>query len=152
MAWTKPTFYMTLILVVSVLIVSLGIVGKSLWTSDRVDLNDESVSYVNTILGESGSYDQSSEKEVSEISNTGILQSEDNATISSETDYVGALNIKKERAKKPTNFFKIAYNIPNTILISLRLPVDEFKHVTNILTYVLLIGITIMVWTKVVRA
>jgi len=152
MAWTKPTFYMTLVLVVSVLIVSLGIVGKSLWTSDRVDLNDESVSYVNTILGESGSYDRSSEKDVSEISDTGILQSEDNATISSETDYVGALNIKKERAEKPTNFFKIAYNIPNTILISLNLDTSYFRHVVNILSYVLLIAITIMVWTKVVRA
>lgn len=151
MAWTKPTFYLSLIFIVSIMIVSLGIVGKSFITNDRVILNDKSSSYVLTILGESQSYDRT-EQNVSQTTETGILQGDENTTASSETDYLGAINLKKERADKPTNFFKVAYNIPNTILISLGLPVDEFKHITNILTYVMLIAITIMVWTKVVRA
>jgi len=48
-------------------------------------------------------------------------------------------------------FFKIMYNVPNTILVSLGLPVSQFRHVVNIIGYILIIAGLIMIWTKIIN-
>lgn len=153
MAWTKPNFYLTSIFIIILIFVSLGIVGTDLINSDRIDLNEDSVDYILELKGvssESG-YEGISETDSAESNSKGILDSEDDQQVSDNNDFLSTLFIKKERASEPTNLFKLIYNIPTTLIMGLGLPVSDFQHVINILSYFLFIAILIMMWTKVIR-
>jgi len=152
MAWTKPTYYMSVIAIVGILITSLALVGLSIINSDRITLNADSVTYINTITGLSNDagYTDLSDREIADSTTFNYLDSDDNSTLS-VTDNLATLNIEKERASQTVPFFKIMYNVPNTILVSLGLPVSQFRHVVNIIGYILIIAGLIMIWTKIIN-
>lgn len=153
MAWTKPTFYFSLIFVVAIIFTSLALVGDALLSHDRITLNADSLDYIATVKGVSSSsgFEEMSTTTSADSASTGILAGDDNASVGTDTDYLGATNLKKERASKPTNFLRIAYNIPSTMIISLGLPIDNFKHIINIISFVLVVALIVLVWTKFIN-
>ena len=154
MAWTNMNGYMSIIFLAVVVFSSLGILGTSFINSDRVDLNEKSADYLLTIKG------QSDESGFETIANTNsgtsqsteILTSEDDAEVSDANDYLSSLYIKKERASKPTSLLQTIYNIPTSLVVSLGLPVQQFKHIINIFSLLLSVGIIVIVWVKFVRS
>ena len=153
MAWTKTDFYISLLFTVIILFSGLGIVGTSLSGSDRIDLNDKSYDYIAQLKGDAigSGYTNVSESETAEQQSKGILDSEDDLQVDESSDFLSTLFIKKERASAPTNFFKIAYNLPTTILIGLGLPLSDFQYVTSTIVYILVIALLILIWVKFIR-
>lgn len=146
--------YLSIIFLSIVVIVSLGLVGTSFVNDDRVELNEDSVDYLLTIQGQSSEsgFDGIAETESSTSQSLDPLTAEDNAEVSDANDFLSTLNIKKERATRPTNLLKMVYNIPTTLIVGLGLPVAKFNHLVNILSYFLSVAIIIIIWVKFVRS
>ncbi len=79
MAWTKPTYYMSVIAIVGILITSLALVGLSIVNSDRITLNTDSVTYINTITGLSNDagYTDLSDRAIADSTTFNYLDSDD---------------------------------------------------------------------------
>lgn len=154
MAWTNMNGYMSIIFMAVVVISSLGYLGSSFVSSDRVDLSEDSLDYILTIQGQSveSGIEGIATTESSESHSTNVLTSEDDTEVSDANDFLSTLNIKKERASRPTNLLKYIYNIPTTLVVSLGLPLQQFNHIINIFGYLLSIGIIVIIWVKFVRS
>ena len=153
MAWTNTNFYMSMIFLVVVMFSGLAIVGTDLLTNDRTDINEKSVDYLAQLKGinEDNGYDDISSTNSAENEEKGILDGSTNTTVSDNNDFLSTLYIKKERADEPTNYLKVAYNIPSSLVLSLGLPLENFKWLINILSLALFISILIVVWTRWIR-
>lgn len=153
MSWTSTSFYMTLLLAVMTVFTTLALVGDELVSNDRVTLNGKSLDYVSTLKGVSSSSEFDSIANISSgvSSEEGILDSSENASVASSSDFLSTLYIKKERADQPVNLFNLVYNIPSSIITSLGLPLSGFQHIINIFSYILLAALLIMFWTKIIR-
>lgn len=154
MAITKPSFYIGMIALVVVVFIGLSLVGSSLVSNSRINLDEKSIDYINTLKGqnEDSNYQRFADQEVSATQNLDILQGNNNTQVSTDNDFLSTLYVKKERASAPTNYFKVVYNIPTSIIIGLGFNVADWKNYINIFTYALFISIMIMVWVKLVNA
>lgn len=154
MALTKPTFYLTLIMVGILFFFGLVSVGDSLINNDRTDIDEKSVDYLSAVKGQNfdSGFDNIADKEVSSVQDNKILgENGSDSPVSTDNDFLSTLFIKKERANEPTNYFVLVYNIPTSILIGFGLPVAPFKHYVNIVVFTLFIGIMLTIWNKVIN-
>ncbi len=153
MALTKLHFYLSTIFLVILIFSGIGYVGTSLVNEDRISLDSASVDYILEVKGlnvQSG-YEGIANTTSAGSQQSNILDSENGTQVSDTNDFLSTLYIKKERASEPTNFFKLVYNIPSSMIRGLGLNISDWVHYINILTYLLLISIIIMVWTKLVN-
>lgn len=153
MAWTNTNFYMSMIFVVVVVFSGLAIVGTDLLNDDRISINEDGVDYIAQLKGlnDENGYDTMANTSSAENEGKGILDSSENSTVSDSSDFLSTLYIKKERADEPTNFLKVAYNVPSTLILGLGLPLEDFRWLINILSLALFISIIILVWTRWIR-
>ena len=134
-------------------ITTIGIVGTDFANSDRVTLNEKSLDYILQMKGMSqdSGFETIANTSSGETADLGILDSEENLSVLSSSDFLSTFYIKKERASQPTNFFKLVYNIPTNMVLGLGLPLSDFSHIINIFTYIIFIAIIIMIWTRVLN-
>lgn len=153
MGWTNDNLYMTVIFTAILIFVGIVIVGDDLIDSDRITLNEKSLDYIGDLKGmnEDNGYDTIKDTNSAESADVDILNSDENQTVSSSSDFLSTLYIKKERANQPTNFLKVVYNIPSSLVIGMGLPINDFKWVINILMWVLVLSIIILVWVRWIR-
>lgn len=153
MGWTNDNLYMTVIFTAILIFVGIVIVGDDLIDSDRITLNEKSLDYIGDLKGmnEDNGYDTIKDTNSAESADVDILNSDENQTVSSSSDFLSTLYIKKERADQPTNFLKVVYNIPSSLVIGMGLPINDFKWVINILMWVLVLSIIILVWVRWIR-
>lgn len=153
MAMTKLNFYLSTIFAVIIIFSGLGYVGTSLVNSDRISLDSSSVDYILEVKGvnsQSG-YETIANTTSDESQQSNVLDSSDDSQVSDTNDFLSTLYIKKERASKPTNFFKLIYNIPSSMIRGLGLDISDWNNYLNIVSYLILISMIIMVWTKLVN-
>lgn len=153
MAWTKHTFYLSILVALILVFVGLSKMGEEAAGNPNIDLSEDSIDYILKLKGvtDNSSYTSFSETSSYDTANSDPLESDDNRSVSEEGDFLSTLYIKKERASKPTTFFKLIFNIPTTILISLRLPLDPFTWVTNTINAVIFIALIILAWVYFIR-
>lgn len=154
MAWTKPTFYITLIFLAVVFFTGLVNVGVELAGDSNHNLSPASLDYINGLKGDSDSngFAVIEGTDVTVSRGTDILSEDNTSQVSTSNDFLDTLFIKQERASKPVKFLNVVYNIPTSIMLGLGVPVEPFNNVINILAYVLLIALVITVWTKLINA
>lgn len=153
MAITKMNFYLGAIFVVILIFSGNAIVGTELVNKERINLDEDSIDYILELKGlnTQNGYDTIANTPSAESQQSNILDSENGTQVSDTNDFLSTLYIKKERASKPTNFFKLIYNIPSSIITGIGFDIADWTHYINILTYIILIAITIMVWTKLIN-
>lgn len=148
MAVTKINFYLGAIFVVMMIFWGIGNIGTELVTNDRIDLDEDSLDYILEVKGtnsQSG-YDTIANTTSAETQQSNVLDSENGTQVSDTNDFLSTLYIKKERASKPTQFFKLMYNIPSTMIMGLGLDIADWNNYINIFSYLILIAIIIMIW------
>lgn len=153
MALTKINFYLSVIFLVIVVFSGIGYVGTSLVNEDRLNLDSSSIDYILEVKGinsQSG-YEGIANTTSAESQQNNILDSSDDSQVSDTNDFLSTLYIKKERASAPTNFFKLIYNIPSSIIMGLGLDISDWTNYINIFSYLIFISIIIMVWTRLVN-
>lgn len=153
MALTKINFYLATIFLVITIFVGVGYVGTSLVNEDRINLDSKSIDYILEVKGvnsQSG-YDTIANTTSADSQQNNILDSENGTQVSDTNDFLSTLYIKKERASAPTNFFKLIYNIPSSMVRGLGLNIGDWVNFINILSYLIFISIIILVWTKLVN-
>lgn len=153
MAWTSTNFYMTTLFVVITVFVSLGLIGTSLVSNDRIDLNEDSIDYILELKGVSkdSGFENVSNNSASNSNIKDVLDNDDQQQVSDSNDFLSTLFIKKERANEPTNLFYLVYNIPTSMIKGLGLPIDAFTHLINIISLFLFVSLIILVWTRWIR-
>ena len=153
MSWTKTNFYLSVITLAIMVFVGLATIGND--ANKKLDLNDNSINYILSLNGmnEENQYKTISDTSVYDSSQKGILDSDDNSSVSGVNDFLSAFFIKKERAKNPTNYFKVIYNIPSSLLIGLGLNIyaDYFKYIISTLIYAIVLALIIMIWRDYIR-
>lgn len=153
MAWTKTNFYLTLVFLAIITFVSLAILGDSILDSSRISVDERSIDYIGELKGIStdSGFEDIGNSSAGDTADNDILDSEDNFSVSKSGDFLSTLFVKKERANQPTNYIKLVYNIPSTILKGVGLPINDFKHIINIIVYTLFLSIIILVWRDYIR-
>lgn len=146
MAWTKPTFYLSLVFLGIIFFVNLADVGTDFVNNDRIELDEKSLDYVSALKGqnENSGVNTIRDTDASTSQNINPLEDEEGGQVSTDNDFLSTFLIKKERASQPLDYMKIAYNIPTSILIGFGLPIDPFNHSINIITYTLVIAFIIL--------
>ena len=133
--------------------VGLAIIGTD--ANNKLDLNEDSVDYILNLKGmnDNNNYNTISNTTIYESSQKGILDSKNNSSVSGVNDFLSAFFIKKERAKQPTNYFEVIYNIPISLLIGLGLNIysDYFKYIISTLIYAIVLALIIMIWRDYIR-
>ncbi|GAH45843.1 unnamed protein product [marine sediment metagenome] len=153
MALTRINFYLVVIFLVLIIFVGIAQVGTELTNSDRIDLDIKSLDYILEVKGvnsQSG-YDNIAETNSAESQQTELLDSENGTQVSDTNDFLSTLYIKKERASEPTKFFQLIYNIPSSMIRGVGLKIGDWTHYINILSYLFVISILILIWTKLVN-
>lgn len=153
MALTKINFYLGAITLAIIVFVSIGSIGTDLANEDRINLDSESLNYILEVKGvnsQSG-YDIIANTTSADSQESNILDSSDDSQVSDTNDFLSTLYIKKERASAPTNFFKLVYNIPSSMIRGLGLDISDWSSYINIFSYIILISLIILVWTKLVN-
>lgn len=147
MALTKVNFYISVLLVTVLVMGGLIATGQALLSSTRITLTDDSEDYINTINAQSedSHFNDVYEANASATKEEGILGEDTEGGIPVVSDVLAALNFIRNMVSKIGNFFKIVYNIPTTILISLGLPLEAFAFTTNTIVYILFVGLIVMI-------
>lgn len=148
MALTNKNFYLTTILVILIVFSGLAIVGTKFVNNPRLNIDEESVDYLLEIKGlnSQNGYDSISNTSSAETQQSNILDSGEDNQVSDTNDFLSTLYIKKERASQPTNFFKLIYNAPSSILTGLGLDIGDWKTYINIFSYAVFVGLLLLIW------
>lgn len=153
MALTKPTFYLVIISIVIIIFGGLAFVGTSLVNKDRINLNDDSLDYILELKGinDDSGYTNISNKTSASSQTTNILGSDNDLEVSDTNDFLSAFYIKKERASQPVNYFKLIYHLPKSIIKGIDWDLSDWSHYINVLSYMFLLALLIMIWTKFIN-
>ena len=153
MSWTKTNFYLSVITLAIMVFVGLATIGND--ANEKLDLNNNSINYILILNGmnEENQYKTISDTSVYNSSQKGILDSDDNSSVSGVNDFLSAFFIKKERAKNPTSYFKVIYNIPASLLVGVGLNIysNYFKYIISTLVYAIVLALIIMIWRDYIR-
>jgi hypothetical protein len=153
MAITKPNFYISIILLAITVFSGIGYVGTGLLNTDRITLNEPSIDYIAEVKGvnlQSG-YDGIADRNSADSQVIDPLDSGEDSQVSDTNDFLSTIYIKKERASEPTKFFQLVYNIPTSIIRGVGFDVGDWTNYINIFSFILLISIILMMWTKVIN-
>jgi len=144
MALTKLNFYIVTLLIVSLLLGGLITTGQSFLSSSRITLSPDSEAYINIITGQGSSIESITDSNASDIKLRSLIGETGEGEATSSSDYLAVLNFFKNMGSSIANFFKIIYNVPTIILVSLGLDILEFSFVINTITFVLFISLLIV--------
>lgn len=153
MALQKLNYYIGVLLVVSLLMGGLITTGQALLDKDRITLSPDSEDYVNLLIAQSEDADINSiyNSNSSETKQKSLLGETEEGGIPVVSDALAVLNFFRNIGSSIANFFKIVYNIPTIMLISLGLPILEFSFILNTLTYIIFISLIIALATKILK-
>jgi len=145
MALTKLNFYIGVLLVVSMLLGGLITTGQAFLSSGRITLSPDSEAYINLINAQSNDSQINTvyNSDSAETKEKNLLGESEEGGIPVVSDVLAVLNFFRNIGSGIINSFKIVYNIPTVILISLGLPLLEFSFLINTITYIIFIGLII---------
>jgi hypothetical protein len=141
MALTKINFHIGLLAMFGIVVVSMLLFATDIIDSDRT-INQDSIDYVTDYTGyvsdaELSKFDEEPEKN--------IIVGNNETGESSVTDFLASINYYSNRIDKITGYVYIGYNLPSFFIASFGLPIDNFRHIINILTIALLMAFVILV-------
>lgn len=145
MALTKVNWYFSTILIVGLLFSSLLLFGNDIANKPDNNLDNDSYEYIDQYamyLDDSG-FDDLAEVDVQDLKEEDILTSNETGA-SSITDFLANLNFFNSKIRKISNTLQLVYNIPTLIISTTGLPAGEFRHVLNIIGWVLFASMVIL--------
>jgi len=142
MAATKINFYISAIALIAIVSITFMLFGQQMLGHDKSIINAESVEYVNDYSGyvaeaNLDSLNGSTAAE-QEQSLTGGGNESDTFSIS---DVLAAVNFYSERVGQIVPTFRLMYNFPTFVISTLGLPIEGFRHATNIIVYLTVISL-----------
>jgi len=153
MAFTKLQFYLTMLLVVSLLAFGLVIFGGDIANDTSITLDNESRTYISNyakyVNSDNGGLKSMNASDVASLQEESFSDDED-AGGYDVTDVLAQLNYFKNRVSKITGYIKFAYNIPTFMLLGLGLPVNAFSTYLNIFGLLMFIFL-IVVFIKLLQ-
>lgn len=144
MGLTKAEMWISILGLVLVFAFSISLMGGDLLNSD-VTLDPKSVDYVNDF---SNNIEQNN---LNDYSTNATLQDKKTNPILSFVgglplieDVLGGINFFIEKSKQVMNGLALIYNLPSFFLAGFGLGVEPFRHVINIVSFILLLSFTII--------
>lgn len=144
MSLTKVEMWISIVALVLIFAVSINILGGDLLNSD-VELDNRSIDYINefsTNIDENNLQDYSTNASLEEKKSNPLVEYVTNLPIIS--DVVGAINFFIDETKGVVEFISVIYNFPTFFLKGFGLPLDDFRHIINIVAYVFVVLFTII--------
>lgn len=144
MGLTKVEMWISIIGLVLIFAFSINILGGDLLNSD-VTLDQRSVDYVDKF---STNIDNNSFDDYAQ--NTTLEEKKTNPIVDIATslpiisDVVGGINFFIDKTKGVMSGLSLVYNLPTFFLQGFGLPVEDFRHVINIIAFILLLSFTII--------
>lgn len=144
MALTKVEMWLSVLTVVLIFAFSINILGADLMASD-VELDSRSQEYVTQFNSNIQNND------FDDYANNETLQNkESNPIVETITslpiiqDVVGGINFFIDKTKGVMQGLSLVYNLPSFFIAGFGLNVGDFRHVINVLGYILFLAFTIM--------
>lgn len=136
MSWTKESTWISIIVAVGIIAVSLMNFGNDLNSRSDIELNKRSTDYIRDYNGfvDDQQIDTLVEDR-SDLKQQNFLTSDNETGAQSSTDFLGLVNWGLTKLTKVWDFFVSVYNIPSFLLLSAGLDVQPFRHVLNTFTY-----------------
>lgn len=144
MSYTKPTTWIGILLIVSIVSVSLMNFYVDLAGRPDITLNSESTKYISSFSSKYATSLSNLTGDNSGKKDTLIIGTEGGEGEQIVQNELGILNFAQSKLTAIWNFFETIYNIPTFILTSLNLPISEFRNIINVISYVLVISLVIM--------
>jgi hypothetical protein len=119
--------------------------GNELQTRSDIKLSDRSKEYI----GNYSSYVSEQKlntiaEQQTDLKDKNILSADNETGEQPEESFFAPLNWALTKLSPVWNFFVIIYNIPTFLFVSLGVPLAPISHITNILTYVLIVALTLI--------
>lgn len=144
MSYTKPTTWIGILLIVSIVSVSLMNFYVDLASRPDITLGSDSKDYISSFSSKYATSLSNLTGDNSGKKDTLIIGTESGEGEQIVQNELGILNFAQSKLTAIWNFFETIYNIPTFILTSLNLPISEFKNIINVISYVLVISLVIM--------
>lgn len=144
MSYTKPTTWIGILLIVSIVSVSLMNFYVDLAGRPDITLGSDSKDYISSFSSKYATSLSNLTGDNSGKKDTLIIGTESGEGEQIVQNELGILNFAQSKLTAIWNFFETIYNIPTFILTSLNLPISEFKNIINVISYVLVISLVIM--------
>lgn len=145
MSFTKVEMWISVLAIVLIFAFSINILGQDLVKSSDVDLDAKSVEYVsdfNTNIDDNNLQDYSDNTTLEEKKTNPIVDVASSLPIIS--DVVGGINFFIDKTKQVMSSLALVYNLPTFFLQGFGIEAEPFKHVINVIAFVLLLSFTII--------
>lgn len=145
MSLTKVEMWISVLAIVLIFAFSINILGQDLVKSSDVDLDAKSVEYVsdfNTTIDDNNLQDYSDNTTLEEKKTNPIVDIASSLPIIS--DVVGGINFFIDKTKQVMSSLALVYNLPTFFLQGFGIEAEPFKHVINVIAFVLLLSFTII--------
>ena len=143
MALAKPTFYFVLILIVGIISFSIMNLGTHFANDSSITLDNSSKEYIEQYQGwyETNRLTNLSDTNLEELKEDSLIIENNETGEQSSSDFFATVNWYKNKVNKIIIYFKLIYNFPSFIVLSLGLPIENFRHYINILGIILFAGL-----------
>jgi hypothetical protein len=147
MAITKPQFYLTISGLLLIGIISMTLFGSQLQTLEHVSLDNDSSTYINTFNT------LADERDITEDYATTLAQ-ENNKTnpllesikgISALSSFFGVISVAIDVLDGIWDMLTFLWDIPSFLVSTLGFPTEDWKHVYNVLGYLISVSIIIVI-------
>lgn len=149
---TSLSWYLSVILVVSLVFGGFLVLGNELINDPRITLDNDSINYIASYTGyidESG-IDGVSSQDIIALKESEILTDGEDEGEPSVTDILGGINYYKNRIQRIKNTLSLVYNLPTLFVVGLGIPLGLMNHYVNTITFIIFIGFIVLL-VKLVR-